>query len=303
MLVLGARGLVSAVLAAGLTAALLTAPASGEDLNPPSSVRIGVVSSLFRDTPEPMIQTVMRPFKSLMEAQTGLTGQVLPGGDAESLGGQLVKDKVQLGVFHGFEFAWARLKYPALKPLMIVINQHRSQKAHLVVRADSTITSFADLQGKLVALPRFSKEHCRLFMERRCESCGQTAERHFGQITTPADAEDALDNVIDGTVQAAVVDTVALECYEKRKPGRFAKVNTALESEPFPAGVIAYRPGALDDDTLKRFREGMISANQTRRGQQLLTMCRVTGFEHVPEDFDQALADIVKAYPPPAASK
>src|SRR5258708_1343500 len=145
MIVLGARGLLSALFAAVVAAALVSGPAPGEDMAPAPAVRIGVVGSLFRDTPEPMVQPLMRPFKSLMGAQTGLTGQVVSGGDAESLGGQLAKDKVQLGVFHGFEFAWARLKHPALKPLMIVVNQHRTQKAHLVVRADSTVAGFADL--------------------------------------------------------------------------------------------------------------------------------------------------------------
>jgi len=173
-------------------------------------------------------------------------------------------------------------------------------KALLVVRADNPAAGFAELQGKPFALPRFTREHSRLFMERRCLVTGQAAERFFAPISTPPDIEDALDNVVDGVVLGTVVDSIALENYQHRKPGRFAKLRTAAESEPFPAAVVAYHPGALDAATVKRFREGMIGANQTKRGQQLLTLCRMTGFENIPADYEQMLTDIAKTYPPPA---
>jgi hypothetical protein len=41
-----------------------------------------------------------------------VSGELVPCGDADNLGRQLMDDKVQLGVFHGIEFAWARQKYP-----------------------------------------------------------------------------------------------------------------------------------------------------------------------------------------------
>ena len=44
----------------------------------------------------------------------------------------------------------------------------------------------------------------------------------------------------------------------------------------------------------------MITAQQTALGRQLLTLWRMSGFEPIPKDYDQILAEIVKAYPPPA---
>ena len=70
----------------------------------------------------------------------------------------------------------------------------------------------------------------------------------------------------------------------------------------FPAAVIAYRPGILDEATLKKFRDGMLGADQTILGKQMLTLWKLTAFAPVPDDYDQTLLDIVKTYPAPTAT-
>jgi hypothetical protein len=70
-------------------------------------------------------------------------------------------------------------------------------------------------------------------------------------------------------------------------------------SEVFPASVVAYRDGALELATLRRFREGLVNASQTPMGRQLLTLWKLTSFEPVPDDYAQTLANILRSYPPP----
>jgi len=65
--------------------------------------------------------------------------------------------------------------------------------------------------------------------------------------------------------------------------------------------VVAYQPGVLDEATLRRFRDGLTSAHRTARGKELLNLCGITAFEEVPNDFEQQLVDIARAYPPRAA--
>jgi ABC-type phosphate/phosphonate transport system substrate-binding protein len=96
-----------------------------------------------------------------------------------------------------------------------------------------------------------------------------------------------------------VVDSVSLHCYEQVKPGCFARLRVLHKSECFPAAVIVYRKGALDADTLERFKSGMITANQNERGRELMTLWKLTAFEAVPDDFEQVLAGILKTYPTP----
>jgi ABC-type phosphate/phosphonate transport system substrate-binding protein len=289
-------GLIAVLLA--LAAGSFREPVRARESTRPGVLRIGLIGTLFRDTSEPLIQVMMRPFKSLLEAQAGVTGHLVASGDADKLGRQLKDDEVQLGVFHGFEFAWARLKDPKLKPLLIVVNQHRFLRAHLVVRRESKVEGTDSLKGQVVALARRSREHCRLYLERRCVPPGSTPQQFFARVTAPLDAEDALDDLVDGSVEAVVVDASELEGYQKRKPNRSSRVKTLHQSEPFPCGVIAYYPGSVSESLLQRVREGMIAAKNTRRGQQLLEMCRITAFEAVPDDYEQMLSDIVKAYPP-----
>src|SRR5207302_5268891 len=114
-----------------------------------------------------------------------------------------------------------------------------------------------------LALPNQTREHCQMFLRRNCLQCKKEPAKFFSKITNPANVEDALDDVFDRVVQVCVVDGVSLDCYKRRKPGRFAKLKIVYSSETFPAAVVAFRPGILDEATLKRFRDGMIHANRT----------------------------------------
>lgn len=286
-------------IAATLGAFTASLPAEEETSRRPEAVRIGMVDSLFREVPKPMLSIVMQPFAMLMQQQTGLTGQIVADGEYTHLSQDLANDKVHLGVFHGVEFAWARLKHPELKPLMIAVIQQPHLRAYLIVRSDNEANGLADLKGADLALSKGTREHCRLFLDKYCKKEGHEPKQFFGKITTPSNPEDSLDKVFEEEIQATVVDNVALESYKRRKPGRFEQLQPMLISEVFPTGVVAYHPGALDADTIRRFREGMSTANQSALGRQLMTLWKLTAFESIPADYEKTLTDIAKAYPPP----
>lgn len=286
-------------------AALLTALCAG--LTPAADeaapeVRIGIVKTLFRDVPEFLIPLGLGRMKALMEGQTGVTGDLIPSGEADALAKQIKDDDVQFGVFHGVEFAWVHEKYPTLKPLVIAVNGRPFLRAHLVVRIDGKIATPANLEGKIVALPRMSREHCRLFMLRRCCPSGADPEKYFSHIIAPFNPEDALDAVVDGDAQATVVDEKAFEDYQKNKPGRANKLKTLQQSESFPCAVLAYQPGGvLSEKMIDSFRDGLIAARDNPKAQMLLRSNHLTGFEAVPASYEKELSDITKAYPAPAA--
>src|SRR5262245_5210727 len=68
-------------------------------------VRIGLAESLFEDVPKPLVLASMIPFKALMEAQTGMRGDMVPINGADMLAAQLDGGKLQIGVMHGIEYA------------------------------------------------------------------------------------------------------------------------------------------------------------------------------------------------------
>jgi hypothetical protein len=217
--------------------------------------------------------------------------------DAYDLGKKLTNHQIELGVFQGFEFAWVQEKYPDIKPLVIAVNKHRNRKAHLMVREDSQVGSVAGLKGKELAIPTRSRDHCRLFVERTCRECGSPTSEFFSKVNERLNVEDALDRLADDELQAVVVDDVALECYQNRKPGRFSHLKDLCQSEWFPDTIVAYVPGVFNKTNLDRLRHGLMTADRCSVGRQLLTLWLMTAFEDLPDGFDKMLADINKTYP------
>jgi ABC-type phosphate/phosphonate transport system substrate-binding protein len=294
-------GMAALLVAAG--AAAMAPPGGAAEEMKTSTVRIGLAATLFRDTPETLVQTMMRPFRSLMESQTGLSGQLVPGVQPDELGQQLKDEKLELGVFNGIEFAWARQKCPELTPLMLAVNHQKYLRAYVAVRDDSPAARLADLKGKSLAVPKRTREHCRVYLERRCLALGKEPKDFFAKMTTPGNMELGVDQVVNGEGDAVLIDGCFLSWYEERKPARFARLKVIEKSEVFPASVVAYSAHAIDDATLRRFREGMLSAKDNPRGVQLMTLCQMTSFEPVPDDYEQLLKEIVKVYPPPEKKK
>jgi ABC-type phosphate/phosphonate transport system substrate-binding protein len=262
-----------------------------------ASIRLGIVRSLFRDIPEPLIKITMIPFQALMHEQTGLNCELTAPTDAYELAKKLTDHEVEVAVFQGFEFAWVQEKYPDIKPLVIAVNKFRNRKAHLMVRDDYPATSVTGLKGKELAIPTRSRDHCRLFVERTCQERSSSTGEFFSKISERLNVEEALDRLADDELQAVVVDDVALHCYQLRKPGRFSQLKDLSQSEWFPDTVVAYAPGVLNKPTLDRLRHGLLTAEKCAIGRQLLTLWLMTQFEGIPNGFDKMLADINKAYP------
>ena len=282
---------------------LFAVPLPAQDKDP-DPIKIGMNESLFVDVSPFLVKLFAPSFNELCRDCTGFPTQMVQCGNPFQTTKQVRDGQLHFGVYQGVEFAWASQKYDDLVPLMVAINRHPNIKAHLVVKKDSAVTGFADLKGKDIAYPLKSKEHCRLFLERNCSDCGQCEPKtFFSQVTRPGGTERALDDVCSGTVQAAIVETVALESYESIKPGCFARLRVVKASERFPVGVIAYRKGNLSEATLAKFRTGMINANKNERTREMMNMYQITAFEPVPSDYAQTCADIARAYPPPESLK
>jgi ABC-type phosphate/phosphonate transport system substrate-binding protein len=262
-------------------------------------IQIAMPSSLFRDFPKVTVDALMPTFNKLMESQTGLKGKIITLSGADEIGQQLSDNKVQLAVFHGYEFAWAQTKHPNLRPLVVAIKKDSTLTAQIVVAADSKIEKLGDLQGERVAVPRGTPEHCRLFLARRIRGIGHRQEKFFSQSTTPAHVAAALDDVASGKVKVTVVDSVAWDNYQWMNPGRAGKLRTLLRSESFPTGVVAYNEGGLPKADLKKFKDGLTTAHQNDKGLQIMMLLKLSRFESVPPNYQQSLVDIAKAYPPP----
>jgi ABC-type phosphate/phosphonate transport system substrate-binding protein len=263
------------------------------------TVKVGLTDTLVPGLSGTALQVAAAPFRVLLESGTGFKGRIVGSSDARTLARQLEEDKLQLGIFQGIEFAWARQVNPKLEPLVICVKQERTLKAYLIVRAAATYRKPAELRGTTLALPTGSLEHCTTFLRCQCLPDDSTAKRFYRKVLRTSDVEQALDDVLDGKAQAAVVDGLAWQSYRSSKPGCAKRLRVLLASETFPCAVIACQKGRFDAAEVKRFRERLIDARNNRLGRRLIEFFGISGFEAVPADYERLFRRVVKAYPPP----
>jgi ABC-type phosphate/phosphonate transport system substrate-binding protein len=279
------------VLAAGTAQSAQAQPA------PAGTIRLGVLTGMFRDVPPDLIQAASSPFRDLFKRETGLNGEVEVVEDCEILAAKMKDKKIHFGVFHGFEYAWVKDRYPELSPLVVSVPNGRKVQACLVVNVASKAESPSDLKGACVTVPVGSKAHCHLFIDRLQESlpsgtCCPAGPRELGP-------EEALDAVAANKCPAVLVDIASLTAYQNNKPGAAGQLKVLARSELFPPAVLLYCKGAVDPTVLAKVRSGLLKVNENPQGKAFLMLWRLKGFEDPPADYNADLERIRKAYPPP----
>lgn len=266
---------------------------SGERL-----LHIGSSGTLADGAPGTKEDAALKTLQSFIKDETGLANQITPQKNWRELARKLAKGELQLGVMQGYEFAWAQQEDSNLKPLALAVDVYPFPTVYVVERKSEGAGNFAGLKGKSLALPTTTPAYVKLYLERLCQGAGGRTSAFFAKTGTPDNVEDALDDVIDGKVDATVVDRAGLEGYKRRKPGRFNQLKPIAHSEPLPPPLVAYCPGQLDDAILQRFRDGLLNAHKKEKGEMMLTLFHLTRFEPVPPDFGKILAETRRHYQP-----
>jgi ABC-type phosphate/phosphonate transport system substrate-binding protein len=264
-----------------------------------NSLRIGTSGTLTSEGGGRNEKSSLDTLKGFIKDETRLESEINRQKDWQELAQKMSKGDLDVGVFQGFEFARAQQRFPELKPLAVAVNIYVYPAAYVVAGRDDPAKDFAGLQGHSISMVSDGSGFIHLFVDRQCKAvAGKKLEEFFPKISKRDNFEDALDDVVDGEVQSAAADRAALDAYKRRKPGRFNKLKPVAQSQPFPPPVVAYYANHLDEGTLKQFRDGLLSASEKEKGQTMLTLFRLTGFQMPPADFDKVLAETRAAYPP-----
>ena len=277
----------------GWLALVLAGPLAAQD---PEIIHVGIMDSFVKDLSPDRQRLLDSDFPEAVKEFTGFQSKVLKEGDPFVAAKKMAAGQWHFGVFQGVEFAWAQAKDAKLQPLLLAIGKQRAIHALLVAKKESSMSGFADLKGKSVYVLR-SREHCRLFADK---GAGGNAQQHFGKVMPTTNSEAALDDILRGKADAAVVDSVTLESYKDIQPGRYNRLKVLAKSEQFPATVIAYYQGVVSKPVVQKFRDGMLEANKTDKGRDTMSEFGITAFEAVPPDYAKPLSEITKAYPAPA---
>lgn len=284
---------VRAAALAALGCFLFAGTSSGAD----APLQIGMVQGMFKDVQPAIVQALARPFRALMEKQTGLSYDVEICPDALAMAKKLTDKKLELGVMHGFEYAWIKAKNPDLVPLTVALPHGGVVQAMVVVHQDCQAKNLAGLDGESLLIPRGTKAHCLLFLEKSRGGLPKAAARTINKAgLTP---EEALNMVANGEAPAALVDAASLASYQTLQPGASKRLKTLVESDKFPPSLVLTRKGVLKYETLANLRDGLTTAHKTAQYKPLMMMWNLQGFEDVPKDYDRQLERCLQQYPVP----
>jgi ABC-type phosphate/phosphonate transport system substrate-binding protein len=231
----------------------------------------------------------------------GLDGKLQIVAGTCNLAEQLTSGKLQLGVFHGHEFAWAKAKEPKLVPMVVIVNDHHDVHAYVVVKKDNPASGIGGLVGKTIDVPKMTKEHCRVFLDANAKDNDRpNPAKFFGKIKESSSVYDGLDDVAQGKTDAVLVDTITLEFFKSIKPAVYEKNLRVLQkSKSYPAPVIAYKEGTFNAATLKILRDGLLKAHESPDGKLLLREWQINRFEPVPANYQEMLNATLKEHPVP----
>jgi ABC-type phosphate/phosphonate transport system substrate-binding protein len=268
---------------------------------PLPQVRIGFPEVLFKDVHKSLIQIAAQPFKEMIQKTAGMDGSLVIAQDYLTLASQLKAKQIDIAVFHGFEFAWIEKTDPDLIPLVITVPNCGKVQACLVVNSASQINEPKDLPGACIAVPKGSKAHCQMFLDRIRGSCPEGTCCPMQVPGMPPTSEEVLDDIAsdNGKSKAALVDISALIAYQRDKPGLGSCLKILKESELLPSAVVVCRKGALTNEQIQAMKDGLLSCTKTAAGKAFVMFWSLKGFDVVNPKYFELLAKCREAYPPP----
>lgn len=262
----------------------------------PDTIKVGIMGGMFKGVPETLVKAGGEQFGGLFKRITGLPGQVEVEDNHLTLAKKLDDNKLQLGVFHGFEWAWVKKQYPNLAPLAITIPPHLPQ-ACIVVKANDPAPGPQALNGATIEIPFNMKAHGFLYLEKLEKTCPAGSFK-----VAPSDElfpEDGLDEVGKGRAKAVLVDASTLAAYKANNPGKAAKIKVLCQCDPLPQTVVVYNTKKLPAEIAQQLQGGLLKADKNSQGKAFLFLWNLRGFEEANAGFEDLLAKSLAAFPAP----
>jgi hypothetical protein len=172
----------------------------------------------------------------------------------------LVAGQIDYALIPGYEYMWVRRLHPELEPLLYGTNGSAGsvgEHVNIVVRSNflpyaGTVERNRNMErlrgSRLSVYPQ--RPHDLFFLHWQIYSVELSDATFFAANPVASDnAEEAIDNIIDGPVKSApppcdvvVVDDTTLTSYQRRKPGRAARLLVLQRSPIIPGPALIYCP-------------------------------------------------------------
>jgi len=262
---------------------------------PLSEVKIGLPKVLFKDVHESLIQLAAQPFNDMIQKTVGMKGTLIIAEDYKVLAQRLKANTLDIALFHGFEYAWIEKSDPNLIPLAVTLPNCGKVQACLVVNVDSKVKCPKDLKGACVAIPKGSKAHCQMFLDRIREGLPEDSccpMKYSGRVP-----EEILDDVVQGKCEAALVDVSSLLAYQSDRPGAGSWLKVLKDSELLPSAVVVCRKGVLTEKQIQAVKDALLNCANTASGKAFVMFWNLKGFGPVTEEYRELLTKCRTSYP------
>ncbi len=251
----------------------------------PAAIRIGFHRDLFKDMDPKTVTSSLEDFSATVAEQTRRPSRTQLVDDAHALCRALHDGKFDFAVLASPHLFWELARFPEMRPLIVAVNVHPYPRVIVVRSARGTGKSDATLGCVIPGRPH------DIFYGTLA-----AAAAHARMVPYP-NAEDLLDDVVDGKVGSAAVDLVSWERFQARKPVRARFLRVTDRSPEFLPTTVLYRKGAVSDATLSSYKDSLLRMPDTVRGRDLMTSWRLTAFREVPDDFSRRAAALAKECP------
>lgn len=162
------------------------------------------------------------------------------------------------------------------------VNGQATYYSYLVVRADSSFSSLADLRGRTFAFSDPLSNSGRLAPVYQLSLMGETPESFFSRWIFTYAHDNSIKAVAENLVDAAAVDSLVYDYWARTGSDFVAKTRVVEKWGPFGINPVVVRPG-LDPQLKQRLREVLLGMDEDPAGRQILDSLLIDRFI-VPDD-------------------
>jgi ABC-type phosphate/phosphonate transport system substrate-binding protein len=211
---------------------------------------------------------------------------------------KLRSGQVHVAAMTGLEYGWLRdLAGRGLQPLVISNAGLRTgESEQLIVREGGK--QLQELRGAKLAV--FAKPYPSAHIYLRQLQRARGSDFLSGRTAVLSNASKALQAVLSGGADAAIIDTYTLQGYQRVFPGQAARLRIVDRTKSYPMVPVVGFPQHMN-----RIRAGLWGEVQTEltrvhtnpRAAAFLEVWRVRGFNMPPGDYDRSAAQAAKDFP------
>jgi phosphonate transport system substrate-binding protein len=163
--------------------------------------------------------------------------------------------------------------------------------AYIIVSADSTVQSFADLRGKSFAFTDPSSNTGKLVPTYMLARLGETPESYFSSTTFTHSHDNSIQAVADKVIDGASVDSLIYDYLAKTDPELIKRTRIVEKSPAYGMPPIVVHP-ATDPQLKQQLASILLNMHEDPEGLAILQKLNIQRFATVTDDLYQSVREM-----------